>query len=177
MTARSVVVVGGGFAGLWSALSAARTLGEAGAGKNEAVVTLLNPDPFHVIRVRCYEADPRQIRVPLDDLLPVAGFALEWKTAAQPTLGARLRKTAEGVQIASVMEGSSAHRAGLSAADTVIAIDGVRVDSPAMVEAAVERSRPGATLTFHVFRNDILHVFELRLLANTHREGSVHRQP
>lgn len=115
--------------------------------------------------------------VPLDDLLPVAGFALEWKAAAQPTLGARLRKTADGVQIASVVEGSSAHRAGLSAADTVIAIDGVRVDSPAMVDAAVERSRPGATLTFHVFRNDILHVFELRPLANTHREGSVHRQP
>jgi len=115
--------------------------------------------------------------VPLDELLPLAGFALEWKTAAQPSLGARLRKAGEGVQIAAVLEGSSAHRAGLSALDTIMAIDGLRVDSPAMVEAAVERSRAGATLTFHVFRNDMLHVFEVRLLGNTNREAIVHRQP
>jgi NADH:ubiquinone reductase (H+-translocating) len=50
-----VLVVGGGFAGLWAAAGAARTLDQFGAS-GAAEVVLVNPDPFHVIRVRCYEA-------------------------------------------------------------------------------------------------------------------------
>jgi len=62
-----VLVVGGGFAGLWAAAGAARALDQFGAA-GAADVVLVNPDPFHVIRVRCYEADLAPVRVPLYEM-------------------------------------------------------------------------------------------------------------
>ncbi|MFL5255713.1 MAG: NAD(P)/FAD-dependent oxidoreductase [Rhodopila sp.] len=67
-----VLVVGGGFAGLWAAAGAARTLDQFGAS-GAAEVVLVNPDPFHVIRVRCYEADLAPVRVALDAVLGPIG--------------------------------------------------------------------------------------------------------
>jgi NADH dehydrogenase len=73
MAASEIVVVGGGFAGLWSALGAARKLNELGIGPERARVTLVNRDAFHAIRVRNYEADLSNVRVPLDEVLGPAG--------------------------------------------------------------------------------------------------------
>jgi len=69
--ARRLVVVGGGFAGLWSAAGAARAFDAW--GERDAEVVLVNPDPFHVIRVRCYEADLAPVRIPLDEVLGPIG--------------------------------------------------------------------------------------------------------
>jgi NADH:ubiquinone reductase (H+-translocating) len=65
---KRLVVVGGGFAGLWSATAAARARDELGL-TDAITVTVIAPDPFHAIRVRCYEADLTPIAVPLDDVL------------------------------------------------------------------------------------------------------------
>lgn len=65
-----VLVLGGGFAGLWSALSAARARDEFGA---ECEIVLVNDTPFHSIRVRNYEADLSDTRVPLDEVLGPVG--------------------------------------------------------------------------------------------------------
>src|SRR5580704_10835075 len=73
MGVKRIVVLGGGFAGLWSALGAARKLDELGHGPDTAGVTLVNRDAFHSIRVRNYEADLTPIRVPLDDVLGPVG--------------------------------------------------------------------------------------------------------
>lgn len=70
--ARALVVVGGGFAGLWAAAAAARMRDELGLG-DDLAITLVAPSPFHVIRVRCYEADLAPLRVPLDDVLAPIG--------------------------------------------------------------------------------------------------------
>ena len=67
-----LVVAGGGFAGLWAASSAARTRDLLGLGDTLAI-TLVAPSPFHVIRVRCYEADLAPLLVPLDDVLAPIG--------------------------------------------------------------------------------------------------------
>ncbi|MEE7505620.1 NAD(P)/FAD-dependent oxidoreductase [Methylobacterium mesophilicum] len=67
-----IVVIGGGFAGLWAAAAAARARTELGLGECVAV-TVITPDPFHVIRVRCYETDLSALRVPLDDVLGPIG--------------------------------------------------------------------------------------------------------
>jgi NADH dehydrogenase len=75
MSARNIVVLGGGFAGLWSAVAAARKLDEIGHGPDEAEVTLVNRDPFHNIRVRNYESDLTSVRVPLDDVLGPIGVS------------------------------------------------------------------------------------------------------
>ncbi|MBE7204670.1 MAG: FAD-dependent oxidoreductase [Parafilimonas terrae] len=70
--AQQIVVVGGGFAGLWAAASAARSRDAFGLG-DACAITLVAPSPFHVIRVRCYEADLTPLRVPLDDVLAPIG--------------------------------------------------------------------------------------------------------
>lgn len=73
MSARRIVVLGGGFAGLWAAAGAARKLDELGLGPDSVQVTLVSRDGFHNIRVRNYEADLTAVRVPLDDVLGPIG--------------------------------------------------------------------------------------------------------
>ena len=73
MSPKRILVLGGGFAGLWSALGAARKLDELGRGPDAVAVTLINRDAFHSIRVRNYESDLTAVRVPLDDVLGPVG--------------------------------------------------------------------------------------------------------
>ena len=83
MSAKQILVLGGGFAGLWSAIGAARKLDELGYGPEAAEVTLVNRDGYHSIRVRNYEADLSAVRVPLHDVLGPAGIRrLEGEVAA-----------------------------------------------------------------------------------------------
>lgn len=64
-----IVVIGGGFAGLWCAASAARARALFAIPEHELEIVLIAPDPFHTIRVRCYEADLTPVRIPLDEVL------------------------------------------------------------------------------------------------------------
>lgn len=73
MSAKEIVVLGGGFAGLWSAAGAARKLDELQCDPEQVKITLVNRDGFHNIRVRNYEADLTPVRVPLDDVLEPIG--------------------------------------------------------------------------------------------------------
>lgn len=66
-SATQIVVVGGGFAGLWATIAASRKL--AGHDSKGASVTLVSRDPYLTIRPRLYEASPRGLRVPLASVL------------------------------------------------------------------------------------------------------------
>jgi NADH:ubiquinone reductase (H+-translocating) len=68
-----ILVLGAGFAGLWSAVGAARALDELGIGRDDVRVTVVNRDAWHAIRVRNYEADLREVRVALDDVCEPIG--------------------------------------------------------------------------------------------------------
>ncbi|CAG2137296.1 NAD(P)/FAD-dependent oxidoreductase [Cupriavidus plantarum] len=68
-----IVVVGGGFAGLWSAAAAARTADEL---RVPVRITLVNRNDQHSIRVRNYEADLAATRVPLHGVLDPIGVSL-----------------------------------------------------------------------------------------------------
>ncbi len=68
-----IVVLGAGFAGLWAALGAARRLEELGVAHGDVQVTVLSSHPYHDIRVRNYESDLTQCRIPLPDVLDPAG--------------------------------------------------------------------------------------------------------
>jgi len=59
---KNIVIIGGGFAGLWAALGAARQVIE-----NEAniQITLISKDKFLNIRPRFYEKEPKSLRTPL----------------------------------------------------------------------------------------------------------------
>jgi NADH dehydrogenase len=82
---RRILVLGGGFAGLWSALAAARARETFGA---DLEIALLNDTPWHSIRVRNYEADLSDTRVALDSVLAPVGVR-------------RIEGTVTGIDVAS----------------------------------------------------------------------------
>jgi NADH:ubiquinone reductase (H+-translocating) len=73
MSRQRILVLGGGFAGLWSAVGAARKLDQLGIGSDDVAITLVNRDAYHGIRVRNYEIDLKPVRVRLDDVLEPVG--------------------------------------------------------------------------------------------------------
>ncbi|MEU8784552.1 FAD-dependent oxidoreductase [Streptomyces sp. NPDC048637] len=81
-----VLVLGGGFAGLWSASAATRLLRAQGSGHS---VALLTPHPDLVLRPRLYQADPARMRVPLDRMLGPVGVRRIAATATAVDSGRR----------------------------------------------------------------------------------------
>lgn len=74
---KRIVVVGAGFAGLWSAVGAARKLDELRVPTDQVEVVVINGTPYHSIRVRNYEQPLDDTLVPLSDVLDrlaCAGF-------------------------------------------------------------------------------------------------------
>lgn len=69
---KDVLVIGGGFAGVWSAAGAVRAARAAGAG-DELRVTLVDGGDDMVIRPRLYEDAPEGMRVALDRVLGPIG--------------------------------------------------------------------------------------------------------
>ncbi|KFG94941.1 peptidase M61 [Burkholderia paludis] len=103
--------------------------------------------------------------LPLGELLAPFGVTLTPEVAngaaAKPTIGARLRGGAD-CTFAAVYEGGAAHRAGLSAGDTLIAVDGLRVTGTNL-DALLARYRPGDKVEVHAFRRDELRTAKLKL--------------
>ena len=73
---KRIVVVGGGFAGMWGALAAARKLDQSNVAASDFEISLINRDGFHCIRPRLYENDLTDARVPLAPVLEPAGVKL-----------------------------------------------------------------------------------------------------
>ncbi|MEI2415989.1 PDZ domain-containing protein [Orrella sp. JC864] len=101
--------------------------------------------------------------VPLQALLAAEGISTTWKAASSlPSLDVRTRRQGESVALATVYEHGAAHRAGLSAGDVLVAIDGLKVEG-GNLDTLLQRYRPGDTVAIHVFRRDELRLFRLRL--------------
>lgn len=75
MKQRRIVIVGGGFAGVWAALGAAALVHSQGA-QSRVPITLVTPGSALVIRPRLYESDLSGVRVPLSDVLSPVGVDL-----------------------------------------------------------------------------------------------------
>lgn len=74
-----IVIIGAGFAGVWSALSARRL---ATITKNENLeITVISPEPTLVMRPRLYEANPSEMTSPLGPILEAAGVTFIRGTA------------------------------------------------------------------------------------------------
>lgn len=73
LAARRIVVLGAGFAGLWSAIGAARALDELKIGVDRVEIVVIERTAWHSIRVRNYEADLGGTRVALDSVLGPIG--------------------------------------------------------------------------------------------------------
>lgn len=84
---KHILIVGGGFAGLWAALAAAR-VADSGGGIH---ITLVSRDAYLTLRPRLYEAHPAHLREPLRPLLDAAGVALRLGTVSSiDTAGRRV---------------------------------------------------------------------------------------
>lgn len=104
--------------------------------------------------------------VPLAELLAPQGISLGWKTALNiPSLDVRTRTQGNAVTLATVLEGGAAHKAGLSAGDVLVAIDGLRVDSATVLEQLLSQYRPGERIIIHAFRRDELQIIQAKLAA------------
>jgi NADH dehydrogenase len=72
---KELVIVGGGFAGVWAALGAVRAQRQIAPDAPDVAVTLVSRDRWLTIRPRLYEASLDDVRVPLDAVLGPAGVA------------------------------------------------------------------------------------------------------
>jgi len=101
--------------------------------------------------------------LPLETLLEPFGVTIapEPDKNGKPSLGARVRGGAD-CTLAAVHEGSAAQKAGLSAGDVLIALDGLRVTGTNL-DALLARYQPGAKVEVHAFRRDELRTAQLKL--------------
>ncbi|MGO4308202.1 NAD(P)/FAD-dependent oxidoreductase [Cupriavidus sp. RAF12] len=68
---KRILVIGAGFAGMWSALASARLLDEV--GRTDVEIALVAPAPELHIRPRLYEKNPGGMRAPLQDIFEAVG--------------------------------------------------------------------------------------------------------
>ncbi|MEU6440848.1 FAD-dependent oxidoreductase [Streptomyces sp. NPDC047046] len=86
---KNILVIGGGFAGVWSAAGAVRAVREHAGPTEEVRVTLVSAGDDLVIRPRLYEADPGAKRVALDRVLGPIGVRRVAATVTGIDTGAR----------------------------------------------------------------------------------------
>ncbi|KZL83911.1 pyridine nucleotide-disulfide oxidoreductase family protein [Colletotrichum incanum] len=77
---RTIVIIGAGFAGVWSALSAKRLANLTNKGEIINIVVIA-PEPYLVIRPRLYESNASSMKHPLMDLFDFAGVQFLQGTA------------------------------------------------------------------------------------------------
>tara|TARA_R110000787_G_scaffold286432_1_gene404932 strand:- start:9215 stop:10429 length:1215 start_codon:yes stop_codon:yes gene_type:complete len=65
---QNIIVIGAGFAGLLSALSAARLRDEKGVSPTDLAITVVAPEPSLIVRPRLYERKPETMVAPLTEL-------------------------------------------------------------------------------------------------------------
>ena len=103
--------------------------------------------------------------LPLAKLYAPFGVKLvDERKNAKASLDVGIGRDPLGAKLTQVHEGGAAHRAGLSAQDIVIAIDGLRVNgNPANVDTLLARYRVGDKVAVHAFRRDELMGFDVVL--------------
>ncbi len=84
---------------------------------------------------------------------------------AKASLNVRTTRDGNDCKLANVYEGGAAHRAGLSAGDILVAMDGVRVTA-SNLDNLLSRYRIDDAVTVHAFRRDELMVFSATLATD-----------
>jgi predicted metalloprotease with PDZ domain len=103
--------------------------------------------------------------LPLAKLYAPFGVRLQdERKSAKPSLDVTIGRDGADSKLAQVHEGGAAHRAGMSAGDVLVALDGVRVGgAPASLDGLLNRYRVGQTVELHAFRRDELMRFDVLL--------------
>ena len=103
--------------------------------------------------------------IPLAKLYAPFGVKLkDERKSGKPSLDVGFGRDGADVKLSQVHEGGAAHRAGMSAGDILVAVDGLRATGTgASVDALLARYKVGDTVTVHAFRRDELMTFEVQL--------------
>lgn len=103
--------------------------------------------------------------VPLAKLLPQFGVSYkDERKSAKPSMDVNIGRDGADCKLSAVHDGGAAQKAGLSANDLLVAIDGLRVSgNPSNVESLLARYKVGDTVQVHAFRRDELLTFDLIL--------------
>lgn len=107
---------------------------------------------------------------PLAKLLAQFGVKyVDQNNHAKSSLGARTASSGGDCKLANVYEGESAHQAGLSAGDVLIAINGIRVTASDAADQLASKLAPyavGEAIEVHAFRRDELIQRKVSLLGD-----------
>ncbi len=68
---KRILVIGAGFAGMWSALASARLLDQV--GRSDVEIILIAPEPKLHVRPRLYEQNPEGMKAPLQEIFNAVG--------------------------------------------------------------------------------------------------------
>ncbi|WP_353155754.1 PDZ domain-containing protein [Herminiimonas fonticola] len=140
--------------------------GKEGRGVNEADLDALFDS---VTGLKLQRVLDRWVRgtedIPLAKLLTPFGIALnDDRKNGKPGLGMRTARDGNDCKIAAIYETGAAHRAGLSAGDVLVAIDGLRVNANNL-DVLLGRYRIGDKIGIHAFRRDELLMFTATVAA------------
>ena len=98
--------------------------------------------------------------LPLLEGLASVGVWLEFgpckKDTAAAALGVKLATSAGELRIAQVFDDGPAHQAGLAAGDVLVAVEGLRVSTAALLDEQLARVPGGDVVVVHAFRRDEL---------------------
>src|SRR5471032_254159 len=101
--------------------------------------------------------------VPLAKLLAPFGVTYaDERKSAKPSLDVNLGRDGNDAKLSNVHEGGAAHRAGMSAGDVLVALDGLRIMA-SNLDALLARYKVGANVELHAFRRDELLRFDVTL--------------
>ena len=119
--------------------------------------------------------------LPLSELLEATGVEVNRRATANAKdrggkpvegelprvdLGVMLKDSEAGLSVLRVAEAGSAQSAGIASGDTIIAVDGLRLNL-GKLENRLKRARPGERLQIHAFRRDELYEFSVELQPAT----------
>lgn len=107
------------------------------------------------------------VDLPLKKCLGFAGITMNWQAQdTHASIDANIKPTGAHLTISHVFENGTAHRAGLSAHDILIAIDGLKVGATRdSFKLLMARYRPKDHVNMTVFRGDVLCTFKVTLVA------------
>jgi predicted metalloprotease with PDZ domain len=104
--------------------------------------------------------------LPLARLYAPFGVKLvDERKVAKPSFDAGVGRDGGDCKLTQVHEGGAAHKAGLSAGDVVIAVDGLRVPAGGL-DAMLGRYKVGDAVAVHAFRRDELLTFSVKLMGD-----------
>lgn len=145
-------------------LWAQRGEASAGVGEDEMAQLIREATGVDVSRL-LRELTEGCDELPLEKALRALGVDLAWEAESEnPVLGAKTAAEGDFLRLVTVYPDGPAHRAGLSAGDTLIALDGLRL-KPSQLDERLCRHQAGDALKVHAFRRDELVETKLVLAA------------